>query len=451
MARLSTKQKNDQIIVKRKLVWGEKISEREVQVFKSTLIRGLVRPNVEGKKITYTVPGNQTLQKYLQSGIGKKEFFVIIAQIIELTKKIDRYGLNINNLILNIQYVYMNNLTKEMHFIYQPVVNKDISTSIYAFVNDIAYAAVFQLNEDTQFINDFMKFLQNMERYSATEIEQYILKKYPETYKQVKREQPKSTVLHSKAWSQEQDDDDMDTALLEDDDDMDTILLMEDEDMDTGLLEEDEDMDTMLLMEDEDMDTCLLDEEEPQTVLLNEEVRKYPYLIRMTTYEQVEVIIAVVIIVMAFGVVMLLKQKESNTTSTTEIGNVDNNDVVNEEPDSEYDASWIEKEKENDNFTESQTVHEDGADEHYPFYGVWIAATKDQFEAETMYNEFIAQGFDVQMVVTSEWSNLNRESYYAVSVGMHSSKESAKAQLKEVKRRGYESAYIKYSGNYLLD
>lgn len=199
MARLSTKQKNDQIIVKRKLVWGEKISEREVQVFKSTLIRGLVRPNVEGKKITYTVPGNQTLQKYLQSGIGKKEFFVIIAQIIELTKKIDRYGLNINNLILNIQYVYMNNLTKEMHFIYQPVVNKDISTSIYAFVNDIAYAAVFQLNEDTQFINDFMKFLQNMERYSATEIEQYILKKYPETYKQVKREQPKSTVLHSKA------------------------------------------------------------------------------------------------------------------------------------------------------------------------------------------------------------------------------------------------------------
>lgn len=162
-------------------------------------------------------------------------------------------------------------------------------------------------------------------------------------------------------------------------------------------------------------------------------------------------IIAVVIIVMAFGVVMLLKQKESNTTSTTEIGNVDNNDVVNEEPDSEYDASWIEKEKENDNFTESQTVHEDGADEHYPFYGVWIAATKDQFEAETMYNEFIAQGFDVQMVVTSEWSNLNRESYYAVSVGMHSSKESAKAQLKEVKRRGYESAYIKYSGNYLLD
>lgn len=289
MARLSTKQKNDQIIVKRKLVWGEKISEREVQVFKSTLIRGLVRPNVEGKKITYTVPGNQTLQKYLQSGIGKKEFFVIIAQIIELTKKIDRYGLNINNLILNIQYVYMNNLTKEMHFIYQPVVNKDISTSIYAFVNDIAYAAVFQLDEDTQFINDFMKFLQNMERYSATEIEQYILKKYPETYKQVKREQPKSTVLHSKAWSQEQDDDDMDTALLEDDDDMDTILLMEDEDMDTGLLEEDEDMDTMLLMEDEDMDTCLLDEEEPQTVLLNEEVRKYPYLIRMTTYEQVEV------------------------------------------------------------------------------------------------------------------------------------------------------------------
>lgn len=287
MARLSIKQKNDQIIVKRRLNWGEEINEREVQVFKSTLIRGLVRPNVEGKKITYTVPGNQTLRTYLKLGIGKKEFFVIVAQIIELTKKIEKYGLNINNLVLNIQYVYMNNLTKEMHFIYQPVVNKEISTSIYAFVNDIAYASVFKLDEDTQFINDFMKFLQNMERYSATEIEQYILKKYPETYKQVKREQPRSTVLHSKAWSQFQNSG---SFSYEEDEDIETGLLMGDEDIETGLLMEDEDIETGLLREEDDMETCILDEEEePQTMLLHEEARRYPYLVRMTTYEQIEV------------------------------------------------------------------------------------------------------------------------------------------------------------------
>ena len=324
MAKLSVKKKNDQFIVKRKLGWGEEFSDRELQVFKYTLVRGITRPNAEGKKLTYTVPADITLQDYLKSGIGKKEFFVVIAQIIEVTKRIEKYGLNINNLVLNLPYVYMNRMTKEINFIYQPVINKEVSTSIYAFVNDVAYAATFPLAEDTQFINDFMKYLQNMERYSATEIEQYILKKHPETYRQVKREQPKSTVLQSKAFDQtgrsyvykpeeneretallaEGYDDNLATGLLdeENDDDLATGLLYEEDVVDSGMLQYDDDLATGLLYEEDVVDsgplrydddemetTVLIAEDEPQTMLLNEVVQKYPYLIRLATYEQVEI------------------------------------------------------------------------------------------------------------------------------------------------------------------
>ena len=285
MAKLSVKKKGDQILVKRKLGWNEEISEREVMVFRSKLIRGLVRPNVDGNKITYTVPGNMTLREYLKTGIDKKAFFVIIAQIIEITKKIEKYGLNINNLVLNLQYVYVNKMTKELHFIYQPVTNKEVSISIYAFVNDVAYESVFSLEEDTDFINDFMKFLQNMERYSATEIEAYILKNHSNTYKIVKKEQPKSTVLQSKAWERR-------TAAYVSTDlnDIETELLEEEEDIATGLLEEDDDIPTGPLKEEEDIATGLLEEDDdPMTELLCETPPRYPYLLRLSTYEQVEI------------------------------------------------------------------------------------------------------------------------------------------------------------------
>lgn len=68
-----------------------------------------------------------------------------------------------------------------------------------------------------------------------------------------------------------------------------------------------------------------------------------------------------------------------------------------------------------------------------------------------MCNELITKGFDARVIVTSDWSNLNPETYYAISIGAHSNKADAETQLAEMKRNGYESAYIKYSGDCLVD
>ena len=85
-----------------------------------------------------------------------------------------------------------------------------------------------------------------------------------------------------------------------------------------------------------------------------------------------------------------------------------------------------------------------------PFYGVWVSATKSESEAEKMCNELISKGFDALVIKTSDWSNLNPETYYAISIGAHARKEDAEAQLSVMKRNGYESAYVKYSGDCLI-
>ena len=81
------------------------------------------------------------------------------------------------------------------------------------------------------------------------------------------------------------------------------------------------------------------------------------------------------------------------------------------------------------------------------FYGIWTEASKSFSEVEEYKEKFEIKGFDCSIFLTSEWDNLNKEDWYALSVGVYSDEEDAKKNLPEVQKE-YRDAYIKYSGNF---
>ncbi len=84
-----------------------------------------------------------------------------------------------------------------------------------------------------------------------------------------------------------------------------------------------------------------------------------------------------------------------------------------------------------------------------PFYGIWCEADKDINEARNCALSWRNMGFpSAQVFLTSEWSNLNPEPWYAVSAGIYSSENDAWYRLSQVQSI-YPDAYIKYSGEYL--
>lgn len=56
--------------------------------------------------------------------------------------------------------------------------------------------------------------------------------------------------------------------------------------------------------------------------------------------------------------------------------------------------------------------------------------------------------FDARVYVTTDWSNLNTEKFYVVTVGVYSTESEANANLTSVQSVCQE-AYVKYSGNYM--
>ena len=84
---------------------------------------------------------------------------------------------------------------------------------------------------------------------------------------------------------------------------------------------------------------------------------------------------------------------------------------------------------------------------HLSFYGIWCGAAKTEAEAQKQAKKIRENGFDAQVFVTTDWSNLNTEKWYVITAGIYGTKEAASAVLQDV-QRVCSDAYIKYSGNW---
>lgn len=284
--------KDSHVIVKCKLNKNDVISQKEMEVFNSKFIRGLMRPKITGdKKIEYLAPGNVSLSSYIKSGLTKKDFYLIFAQFVECLKKIEWNGFSINNLVPNTNYIFFNNVTSEVQYIYQPIENNQNTNNVFSFIYDLANQAnaTLSIEEDNSFLNHLISTLKSMKTISPEVLENYIIKTYPQIYKKVRRSKPgesQSLKQTGRSYFEKKYEETGGNSFSTQDDDEATGLLDEDEEA-TGLLFEEDDEATGLLDEDEEGTTVLGDDD--GTALLENNEPVFPYLIRINTYEKVKV------------------------------------------------------------------------------------------------------------------------------------------------------------------
>lgn len=253
MMKFKAKVKNNQLIVKAKISSDEIISEREIDILENNNIRGFLKPKQSRRKLfEYTGPEGISMNDHLKNPITKYEFFYIMAQIIDATKKIQNNNLFLNNLILDLRHVYINENTKEMQFIYLPVVSNHLCLNVTGFMESIAYIVKPAANEDLDFVAKYASFIKSLNNFDVLAIENYISREDKDVARQIKKQnigqsgfitdKPKDYYEH---YSEKPKFDNDATGLLNEDEG--TSLLDEGEDEATGLLDPFEDEATGLL------------------------------------------------------------------------------------------------------------------------------------------------------------------------------------------------------------
>lgn len=176
--------KGSLVTVKSKLARNDAVSGREMEYLTNHYTGGLFKVFFDGKKtITYTAPMSVPLEKYLSNRIlDQAQFWKIISQIVEVAKIADINGLYQNKLWMDVQTVFINEVTQELYFIYQPLVNVTNVANVYAFISDITYLEIKKhAGAQCRYLTEFQQFLKDGNNYRLENIYAYIESVSPDT------------------------------------------------------------------------------------------------------------------------------------------------------------------------------------------------------------------------------------------------------------------------------
>lgn len=175
MSKLKVSIKKSTITAMMKAGRKERINETELSQLARIKPCGIMHVTKTKKdSVIYTCPANINLTDRLKKAISKYDFFFMMEQIVIMVQDVYNNGLNVNSVRFNMDDVYINEMTKEMYFIYFPIVGGQESADIVGFIENIIYTMTPVINEDTNYISRFMYYVRSFHGFNGNAIEKYI-------------------------------------------------------------------------------------------------------------------------------------------------------------------------------------------------------------------------------------------------------------------------------------
>ena len=175
MSKLKVSIKKSTVTAMMKAGRKERINETELSQLARIKPCGIMHVTKTKKdSVTYTCPANINLTDRLKKAVSKYDFFFMMEQIVIMVQNVYNNGLNVNSVRFNMDDVYINEMTKEMYFIYFPIVGGQESADIVGFIENIIYTMTPVINEDTNYISRFMYYVRSFHGFNGNAIEKYI-------------------------------------------------------------------------------------------------------------------------------------------------------------------------------------------------------------------------------------------------------------------------------------
>lgn len=175
MSKLKVSIKKSTVTAMMKAGRKERINETELSQLARIKPCGIMHVTKTKKdSVIFTCPANINLTDRLKKAVSKYDFFFMMEQIVIMVEDVYNNGLNVNSVRFNMDDVYINEMTKEMYFIYFPIVGGQESADIVGFIENIIYTMTPVINEDTNYISRFMYYVRSFHGFNGNAIEKYI-------------------------------------------------------------------------------------------------------------------------------------------------------------------------------------------------------------------------------------------------------------------------------------
>lgn len=283
--------KDYQSFITIKIPFKEKIDTKYNEIISKKYNYGFFKLNkVKRNKLEYCCPIGISLYQRLQNPISEYDFFFIVEQLLDTILKINNIGLSINNLVLDLKLIFFNEPSKELSFIYLPLVSPKNKLYINNCIETIIYLVKPTDTNKSNYLSEFSYFLKKLDKFDIDKIEKYIYLKHEDILKMIKNnnllmEQDEKKSFYNRILDEEKTD-----LIKEDNNEKTEIMDLKNSDM-MNIYNFHINTENTELMDDEETEIMQDDFNDFQTELITEEkeIYKYPRLIRVLTNEIINI------------------------------------------------------------------------------------------------------------------------------------------------------------------
>lgn len=157
---------------------GQQISEREYYAISNGHIPGLLRAELIRKgnafRLNYNVSGFISLREFLVNPLNKQSFAKLLGNILSNLKALQNAYYNHQFILMDMNAAMVNPTTQQVSFVYVPITFYESGTSLKEFLLSIIQCCSFVPGENTEYVRDYIKILNNGINFSVFDLEEYV-------------------------------------------------------------------------------------------------------------------------------------------------------------------------------------------------------------------------------------------------------------------------------------
>lgn len=179
MSRISYENKNGKNIIINKLEYPEAINARLHNLIADGYFEDFLPVHLyqKGKetRIMCEVSGLIPISQYFNSSVSKKLFLEFVYQLSMVIKNCEENRINISNLELQKNMIFIDPKTHRIKCVFWPLVNNKRSSSAYLFFKQFPYGLCFNINENNDYLRSYKSFFDNNVLFSIHSFEKLLV------------------------------------------------------------------------------------------------------------------------------------------------------------------------------------------------------------------------------------------------------------------------------------
>lgn len=157
---------------------GQQISEREYYAISNGQIPGLLRAELIRKgntfRLNYNISGFISLREFLVNPLNKVSFAKLLGNILSNLKALQNSYYNHQFILMDMNAAMVNPTTQQVSFVYVPITFYESGTSLKEFLLSIIQCCSFVPGENTDYVRDYIRILNNGINFSVFDLEEYV-------------------------------------------------------------------------------------------------------------------------------------------------------------------------------------------------------------------------------------------------------------------------------------